>query len=62
MIGSPSVMSDTVGTGKVTIYRDGKKLTGTWKRTSTSGDLTFTDASGQDIPLKPGRTWVLLRG
>lgn len=62
VIGSPSVMSDTVGTGKVTIDRDGKQLTGTWKRTSSSGVLTFTDASGRDIPLKPGRTWVLLRG
>ena len=37
VLGSPSVMSDTVGTGKVTIYRDGKKFTGTWKRTSSSG-------------------------
>ena len=62
VIGSPSVMSDTVGTGKVTIYRDGKQLTGTWKRTSSSGALTFTDSAGRDIPLAPGKTWVLLRG
>jgi hypothetical protein len=62
VVGSPSVMSDTVGTGKVTIYRDGKRLSGTWKRTSSSGVLTFTDAAGRDIPLKPGKTWVLLRG
>lgn len=62
VLGSPSVMSDTVGKGRVTIYRDGKRLSGTWSRTSTSGDLTFTDSGGKDIPLKPGKTWVLLRG
>ena len=62
VLGAASVMSDTVGTGKITIYRDGKKLSGTWRRTSTSGDLTFTDSSGKDIPLTPGKTWVLLKG
>jgi hypothetical protein len=62
VVGSPSVMSDTVGKGKVTIYRDGRKRGGTWTRKSTSGDLTFTDAAGNDIALKPGKTWVLLRG
>ncbi|GAA3602237.1 DUF3048 domain-containing protein [Microlunatus ginsengisoli] len=62
VLGSASVMSDTVGTGKVTVYRDGKKLTGTWTRTSSGAPLTFTGADGKDLPLKPGRTWVLPKG
>src|SRR3954453_20404286 len=62
VLGSASVMSDTVGKGKVAIYRDGRKLSGTWARKSATGDLVFTDGSGKDIPLKPGKTWVLLRG
>ncbi len=62
VLGSASVMSDTVGTGKVAIYRDGRKLSGTWTRKSTTGDLVLTDASGKGIPLRPGKTWVLLRG
>ena len=62
VLGSASVMSDTVGKGHVSIYRDGRKLSGTWIRKSSAGGLRFTDASGNDIPLKPGKTWVLLKG
>lgn len=60
--GARSVLSETVGRGKVTVYRDGRRLTGTWSRASVSAPLRFTDSSGRDIPLAPGRTWVLLQG
>jgi hypothetical protein len=60
--GAPSVQSDTVGKGAVTIYRDGKKITGQWKRTKASAPLRFTDSSGAPIALKPGQTWVALAG
>ena len=48
VLGAPSVLSDTVGRGKVTIYRDGTKITGTWRRTKASGPLRFTDDEWQD--------------
>ena len=60
--GAPSVQSDTVGTGAVTIYRDGKMIEGRWKRAKASAPLRFSDKSGNLIPLKPGQTWVALRG
>lgn len=60
--GARSVKSDTTGRGKVVIYRDGRRLTGTWQRSGRSKPLRFTDADGRDLPLAPGRTWVLLRG
>ena len=60
--GAPSVQSDTVGKGAVTIYRDGRKIEGRWKRAKVSGDLHFTDESGEPIALKPGQTWVALAG
>jgi Protein of unknown function (DUF3048) N-terminal domain/Protein of unknown function (DUF3048) C-terminal domain len=60
--GTPSVQSDTVGKGAVTIYRDGKKIDGGWKRTKVSAPLHFTDKSGKPIALKPGQTWVVLAG
>lgn len=60
VLGAPSVQSDTVGKGAVTIYHDGKKITGQWKRTKASGPLRFTDKSGDPIALKPGQTWVAL--
>lgn len=59
---SLSIVSDTVGSGKVEIHRDGKVLTGTWKRSSKTAPMTFTDGDGKDIPLKPGQTWLLLQG
>ncbi len=60
--GARSVKSDTTGRGRVVIFRDGRRLTGTWQRAGRSKPLRFTDAAGRDIPLAPGRTWVLLRG
>jgi Protein of unknown function (DUF3048) N-terminal domain/Protein of unknown function (DUF3048) C-terminal domain len=62
VLGAPSVQSDTVGKGAVTIYRDGKKITGQWKRTKAAAPLRFTDKSGGPIALTPGQTWVALRG
>ena len=60
--GAASVQSDTVGKGAVTIYRDGKKVDGRWRRTKVSAPLHFTDESGKPIALKPGQTWVVLAG
>jgi hypothetical protein len=62
VLGTPSVQSDTVGRGRVTIYRDGTKITGTWRRTKASSPLRFTDDTGKAIALQPGKTWVLLKG
>ncbi|WP_344811163.1 DUF3048 domain-containing protein [Microlunatus aurantiacus] len=60
--GARSVRSDTTGRGTVVIYRDGRRLTGTWQRSAPSKPLRFLDGDGRDLPLAPGRTWVLLRG
>lgn len=60
--GSASVLSPTVGRGKVVIYRDGRRQAGTWTRKKTSARMRFRDAGGRDIPLAPGQTWLLLRG
>ena len=62
VLGSASVLSETVGRGKVTLYRDGVKIDGTWSRSKSSAPLRFTDPSGKDIALKPGQTWVTLQG
>ncbi len=41
VLGAASVQSDTVGTGKVTIYRDGREVSGTWRRATPSSPLRF---------------------
>ena len=62
VLGTPSVHSDTTGHGKLSVYRNGVRITGTWKRSGTSRPLRLLDDSGRKIPLKPGKTWVLLKG
>ena len=63
VLGSASVLSETVGHGaRSTIYRDGRKINGTWWRNKVSGPLRFRDADGKIIALKPGQTWVALKG
>lgn len=57
-----SKISKTVGKGKATFYRDGKKMSGQWSRSKLSSPLKLTDSAGKDVPLKPGRTWILLQG
>jgi len=46
--------------GPAEIFRDGIEVSGTWQRGSLSQPTQFLSASGQPIPLKPGRTWVEL--
>lgn len=62
VLGSASVMSDTVGKGAVTVYRDGRRFRGTWSRSSAGAELELRDSDGHDIPLAPGQTWVTLQG
>ncbi len=60
--GVRSVKSSTVGRGKVTVYRDGRVRSGTWRRPAAGKPMTLRDRDGQPIGLRPGRTWVLLSG
>lgn len=59
--GSRSVRSRTVGSGRVVVLREGRRRTGTWKRTAANRRFAFTDGAGP-ITLRPGKTWFLLQG
>lgn len=50
----------TVGTGRVDLLRDGRRLSGTWRRPDAEAGTRLRDAAGRDLPLKPGSTLVLL--
>jgi hypothetical protein len=58
--GNPAKVTHTVGRGKVSVFRDGKRVDGTWSRTSTSDGTHLTDAHGQPIALAPGGAWFVL--
>ncbi len=59
-IGSPSYRSDTIGTGKFTLYRNGRAVSGKWIRKSLSAPTRFVDSHGHTVTFRPGKTWVLL--
>lgn len=60
--GNPVYKSLTTGSGKVTLYRNGKALSGTWHRSATNKPFRFTDSHGKQLDLTPGKTWILLQG
>jgi hypothetical protein len=58
--GNASPLNVTVGSGKVWVLRDGKVVTGTWRRPTVGAPLRLLDSAGAVIPLHIGRTWIEL--
>ena len=58
--GNPSQFTVTVGRGKVTVFRQGKRIVGTWTRHRLGDGTTLRTPGGKRIPLAPGNTWVVL--
>lgn len=48
----------SVGTGSMRIFRDGRIVVGSWKKNSVNERTRFYDDAGMEIKLKPGKTWV----
>jgi len=47
--------------GSFKLFRDGQVFEGTWSRTERNQMLKFTDAAGNLMPLKPGKSWIELQ-
>lgn len=58
--GNPNQYTHTVGSGSVVLFRDGKRINGTWKRSSITGGTTYATNAGKPIAFKPGGAWVVL--
>ena len=58
--GSPTMFTESVGTGPVVLFRDGKRIEGTWSRPHIGSPTTFTDADGKPLLFAPGGTFVAL--
>jgi hypothetical protein len=58
--GNPSQFTYTVGSGAVSVFRHGKRITGRWSRPKLSAGTKLTLANGKPLPLVPGNTWVVL--
>lgn len=58
--GNPSPIAETVGTGPVTVLRDGRAFEGTWSRPAPDAAPTYTGPSGEPLPVGPGQVWIVL--
>jgi hypothetical protein len=60
VLGNASPDDVVTGKGKVWVLRDGKVITGHWKRANRAKRMILRDNAGHVLPLHPGRTWVEL--
>jgi len=58
--GNPSMFTKSIGSGRVVLFRDGKRIEGTWSRKSIGAPTAFTDAAGLPLLFAPGGTFVAL--
>ena len=58
--GGNTPFSQTVGTGKGYVLRDGTVIQATWNRPDVLSPTTWTDATGAEIKFAPGQVWVAL--
>ena len=49
----------TIGSGAATIFQNGTATAVTWHKPSKLDQISFTDATGADIPLVRGQTWIV---
>lgn len=53
---------NTIGEGQALVFQDGVVTAGTWRKSDTKTNFTFTDASGAPLKLNPGQTWFTALG
>jgi hypothetical protein len=60
VLGNPSQFTYTVGKGAVSVFRQGKRIYGTWSRPNLKSGTALRTTAGKPLPLNPGNTWVIL--
>jgi hypothetical protein len=58
--GNPGFFTESIGHGRVVVYRDGHSIDGFWTRKNIGSATTLVDKHGKTIPLVPGGAWVVL--
>jgi hypothetical protein len=62
VVGNPSAMTKTIGSGRVVLFRNGHRVLGKWSRASAGAGTSFTDMAGKPLLLAPGGAYVVLAG
>jgi len=58
--GNPTMFTKSIGSGRVVLFRGGKRILGTWSRPTIDAPTTFRDAAGKPLLFAPGGTFVAL--
>jgi hypothetical protein len=58
--GGVTPFSQTVGTGKAYVLRNGQRFVTTWSRASAEDGTTFSFADGTVMNFDPGQIWIAL--
>ncbi|HEV2010764.1 MAG TPA: DUF3048 domain-containing protein [Candidatus Limnocylindria bacterium] len=58
-LGSRGLEYRMTGGGPASVFRDGLRMDGTWKRDGVLDQFGFWDSSGKQLLLEPGQTWIL---
>jgi hypothetical protein len=58
--GNPGFFTESIGYGKVVVFRDGHRIDGHWQRKSLGTGTALRDKYGKPIALAPGGAWVVL--
>lgn len=59
-VGGVTPFSQTVGTGKAYVLRNGQRFITTWSRPSADSGTSFTFADGATMNFDPGQIWIAL--
>ncbi|WTN45071.1 DUF3048 domain-containing protein [Streptomyces sp. NBC_00631] len=59
VLGNPTPYTETVGSGKADVLRDGQSFETTWSRPAATDGTTFTGADGRPVNLADGPVWVV---
>jgi hypothetical protein len=58
--GGVTPLSETVGTGKAYVFRNGERFVTTWNRPTANSGTTYSLSDGTVMNFDPGQVWVAL--
>lgn len=58
--GGVTPYTETVGSGRALVLRDGRAYDTRWERRTAAGDTVFTTGRGERMTFAPGQVWIVL--
>ncbi|MGQ5633915.1 MULTISPECIES: DUF3048 domain-containing protein [unclassified Streptomyces] len=59
VLGNPTPYTETAGSGKAQVLRDGRSFDASWSRPAATDGTTFTAADGSPVNFADGQVWVV---